>query len=95
MTGPDNVPAYVLAKDEAMAAKLLRNLREQGVIPELLPKELPLLDHMALFYQEGGKLDTTLLSDRDAFASSYATAIARNPEFLDPLRLLRGPEKTP
>ncbi len=93
------VPSFICARDLATAERLEKTLRvENPELPEMLPKALPIFDHMAIFYQEGAKLDPDLLADAESFAEKYAAAMAdphRRPELLDPLATLKGPSKCP
>lgn len=90
MTGPDNVPAFVLAKSQASANDLMTLMRQSQLdLPHLSSEALPLLDHMVLFYQEGGRLEGDYLRDAQSFKKAFEAARERNPEIVDPLRLLK------
>lgn len=90
MTGPENVPAYIVGRTEAAAGELDALLRK-GVpaLPDLHSKELPLLDHMALFYYEGGGLEPRVLHDAKEFERKLAESRKKDPGISDPLRLVK------
>ncbi len=87
------VPSFVCARDSATAQRLCDVLRaENPGLPQMQPKALPVFDHMAIFYQEGAKLDPDVLTDSDSFARNYERAMSdqnRRVELLNPLATIK------
>ena len=90
MTGQENVPSLLLTKSVQSSNRLEQLLRQTDqAFPILRKDELPLFDHMALFYQEGGKFNLDSLLYADDFRRSYQEARRADEAVLDPLRLLK------
>jgi hypothetical protein len=89
MTGAQNVPSLLLTKSGRSSEDLdllLRGVDAQ--LPRLRLEELSLLDHMALFYQEGGRFNLESLLDGEDLKRSYDAALMADEAVLNPLRLL-------
>lgn len=90
------VPSFVLARTESIAESLLDELhRHSPDLPPMRPKSLPIFDHMAIFYQEGAKLDPGLLSDADSFRRAYEQRMSDpnyRAELLDPIGVWKRPD---
>jgi hypothetical protein len=90
MVGKENVPSFVLAKSDQVATAVIDTLRRVNkAFPDLAPKALPLFDHLALFYQDGGKVDTDILKHAGDMREAYERVQAEDAAVVDPLRLLK------
>ena len=90
MIGGNNVPSYILTKSAGSSARLEKLLRiSDANFPSLHQHELPLFDHMALFYQEGAKFNLDSLQFGDDLRRSFNEAKKEDEAVLDPLRLLK------
>lgn len=90
MTGEENVPSLLLTKSIQASNALERLLlKSDPSFPVLHKAELPLFDHMALFYQEGGRFDLDSLLYADDLKLSYEEAREADASVLDPLRSLK------
>jgi hypothetical protein len=90
MIGQENVPSLLLTRSTQSSNQLDALLRAiDPAFPVLSRDELPLFDHMALFYQEGGKFNLDSLQYGDDFKRAYQEARAADEAVLDPLRLLK------
>jgi hypothetical protein len=90
MIGQENVPSLLLTRSTQSSNQLDALLRAiDPAFPVLRRDELPLFDHMALFYQEGGKFNLDSLQYGDDFKRAYQEARAADEAVLDPLRLLK------
>jgi hypothetical protein len=92
VTGPNGVPMLMTAKTQMEADALKRALSQvQQNMPDYQPVETPLLDHIAIFYQEGaGIIPEEVMSDAPEFEAEYRKIAQVRPEIIDPLRLLKG-----
>jgi hypothetical protein len=87
------VPSFVCARDTDTAKRLSEILQnnEPG-LPAMQPKALPVFDHMAIFYQEGARLEPARLADAESYQRQYNRAMqdtTRRIELLDPLATVR------
>lgn len=87
---------FITAKTQNEAELLKNSLAGvQQNLPNYQPVETPLLDHMALFYQEGaGIIPEEVMSDAREFSAEYNIIRAARPEIIDPFRLLKTKEIT-
>jgi hypothetical protein len=95
MTGEENVPSLLLTKSVQSSNGLDQLLLQADQsFPVLRKDELPLFDHMALFYQEGGKFDLDSLLYGEELKNAYMDALKEDEAVLDPLRLLKKRRQT-
>src|SRR5579883_673365 len=97
---PARVPSFLMASDTRTGEDLKEELRTPlGRSPEMVAKPLPLLDHMAVFYQEGAcsvEPDAEyhsfpeVLSDAPVYREHYEIRMKDRPDILDPLRSMKG-----
>src|SRR5262249_38811041 len=90
MIGKDNVPSLLLTKSAEASHRLDSSLRQaDAAFPALKGEELPLFDHMAIFYQEGGKFNLDSLHYADELKRAYDDARRTDEAILNPLRFLK------
>ena len=90
MIGEENVPSLLLARDTESSTRLEGFLsKSDQSFPMLRKDELPMFDHMALFYQEGGKFKLDSLLYGDDLKRAYEEARKADEGVLDPLRHLK------
>ena len=96
VTGPNGVPMFITAKTQAEADALKNELAAvQQNLPGYQTVETPLLDHMALFYQEGaGIIPEQVMSDAPDFQAEYQAIKQARAEIIDPFRLLKKKQIT-
>lgn len=98
-TSPSAVPSYVIAKDDATAHQLVDTMRQTHApgLQEMELQQLPMFDHMLIFYQEGADLEPGRLDGADQYRAAYAQRMAENAPYLDPLAYMKknGSDGTP
>lgn len=90
MIGEYNVPSLLLTKSILSSNRLEQLLRKSdAAFPILHKDELPLFDHLALFYQEGGKFNLDSLLYGDDLKRSFDEVRKADESITDPLRSLK------
>jgi hypothetical protein len=85
------VPSYIIAKDDVTAHQLVETMRQTHApgLQEMELKQLPMFDHMVIFYQEGADMDPSCLDGADQYRASYDQRMKENPSYLDPLGYMK------
>jgi hypothetical protein len=52
-------------------------------------KDLPMLDHMAIFYQEGADFEPDFLDGAATYQSAYEQRLKSRPDYIDPLGYMK------
>ena len=85
------VPSYVLARTAKIAQDLVGTITESHIpgLQNMEVKDLPMLDHMAIFYQEGADFEPDFLDGAAAYQSAYEQRLKSRPDYIDPLGYMK------
>ena len=85
------VPSYIIAKDDVTGHHLLETIRQTHTpgLQEMELKQLPMFDHMVIFYQEGADMEPASLDGADQYRATYEQRMKDNPSYLDPLGYMK------
>jgi hypothetical protein len=85
------VPSYIIAKDDVTAHDLVETMRQTHApgLQEMEQKQLPMFDHMVIFYQEGADMEPANLDGADQYRATYDQRMRENPAYLDPLGYMK------